>query len=159
MFEVITTSSQLLKVQLVNRNWPLGLCIEDAFMRKTMIEKLKIPLMLSLFLFLLLIKFEFAIFLWPLITLIYGWFSENRTSSLILGILPYIFSFLYIVLILGALYMSDEPRLIELTIYWMILSLIGGTIGYLAAWKTRMSLMLAIGFLILWNVVVYSGLD
>lgn len=121
--------------------------------------KLKIPLMLSLFLFLLLIKFEFAIFLWPLITLIYGWFSENRTSSLILGILPYIFSFLYIVLILGALYMSDEPRLIELTIYWMILSLIGGTIGYLAAWKTRMSLMLAIGFLILWNVVVYSGLD
>ncbi|HJH28287.1 MAG TPA: hypothetical protein C5S51_01110 [Methanosarcinaceae archaeon] len=124
-----------------------------------MLEKLKIPLVLSLLLFIVILKFELIIFFLPIITLIYGWFSENKIVSLVLGIFPYIFGLLYILLILGALYTSDGPRLSKVIIYWMSLSLIGGIIGYLAACKTRMSLALAIGFVILWGGVLYSGLD
>ena len=62
-------------------------------------------------------------------------------------------------LFLGALYTSDLPRLREVIFYWMSLAIIGATIGYLAACKTRISLALAFGFVILWGFVFYSGID
>ncbi|QLC49780.1 hypothetical protein HWN40_05740 [Methanolobus zinderi] len=116
-------------------------------------------LILSLLLFLIILKFDFIIFLLPIIALGYGRFSKNQIAACIIGSFPCIFSLLYIVFVLSGYPFLADKQLLGTIIYWISLTAIMGTVGYASSYNTSTSLIIAFGLLILAEYVLYSGLD
>jgi hypothetical protein len=128
-------------------------------MKSSFFDRYKVPLFLSLIIVIGTTFFQTAFIFLPLFILIYGYFSDDKIEAPATAVLSHMTIYLYILLISGDTPTSDTSRFIRSSVYWIILSFIGATIGYFASLKTRIGLAASTISLAVWQIIFYMGLD
>lgn len=100
--------------------------------------------------------FLFAFF--PLIAVLYGWYTQNRIVAVFLGAIPFPLLMIASITLQGFSFgQAEEFGLMVL--YYFILAGIGGLGGYFASLGTRKHLAGALGLTVVWLIVMFLGIN
>ncbi|MDY0387978.1 MAG: hypothetical protein RBT65_12800 [Methanolobus sp.] len=100
-----------------------------------------------------------TILIFPVVPIIYGWFTEDDTGAVIVGIVPIVSFLFYGNFVYGNFVLGDKSRILDVTTYAVSLASVGGLGGYFASKRRIEYLFIAICLCVLWILVFFTGID